>query len=79
MIDRDAYNEMWVEEKRKNHVENVLRFTGRWHGRFFVDGEGQQKKEPTGADKGSHKLRSIAHSPQHLDHWKKVDARREYK
>ena len=25
------------------------------------------------ADKGSHKLRSIYHAPQHLEHWRKVE------
>ena len=25
------------------------------------------------ADKGSHKLRSIYHAPQHLEHWRKAE------
>lgn len=28
--------------------------------------------QPLGCDKGSHKKRSLHHSPQHKRHWKKV-------
>jgi hypothetical protein len=35
--------------------------------------EFRPEKLPTYCDKGDHRERSIYHSPQHLEHWKKVN------
>lgn len=53
----------------RNEIKRAAQFGG-------VDSDWQEyiaQQENNYCDKGEHKLRSIYHAPQHLEHWRKVE------
>ncbi len=44
MKEVSTLNKVWAQEKKLRHIDNLLHFTGFYHGTYYLDGHGQPKE-----------------------------------